>query len=150
MKRSKKELLELVFDKFYDEATAILKEFNPCEHKVDNNIHTCIGKLNPKENGLYWSEIACCCRNCPLWNKELGCTANKPLTCRTWICTVAGLKYPYIKEKLDNIVLRMMPFDFWGCRFTKQESLRRALNRSMYKDNWNLYMLPALKKESII
>ena len=118
---NKRQILERIYDKLYERAAAVLDEFKPCEHKVENRTHSCIGQ-QAKHN----SEPQCCCSGCKFF--ENGCKAEKPLTCKTWLCFVATEKYPEVAAKLNKIKQKALHFNFYVHRGDKTASINKSLS----------------------
>lgn len=144
-----KELLEKIYDSLYAEAEQILKEFNPCGHKIVDKEHTCWGKQDFSaaaiDPGGYNDNTspACCCIGCKFWIKDKGCTAESPLACKSWLCGTAALKNPQIKTKLSEIENKTQQFYLYVVRADKATSINNALRF------WNCdfgYRLPTLKR----
>lgn len=119
--------LEKQFDALYDEAMEILTKFNPCEHKSDViGRHSCVGNGKDIPNNAN-SGPQCCCTGCPKWTKK-GCVAEKPLTCRTWICVAAANKNPEAFHALTKMASKVMKANFWVFRGDKNKSIELALH----------------------
>ncbi len=121
---TKTQLLEAIFEKLYARAESVLRQFNPCEHKVDKAVHSCIGKADQG------NIPQCCCLGCPSWDK--GCKAEKPLTCKAWLCGAAKTKHPDASNKLSEIYGHIVFYGFWAFRGDKTKSMANAqktLNR---------------------
>ena len=120
-------ILDDVFEALYLAADAILIQDKPCEHEVTAMGHTCLGK-DHKRGGN--KRPQCCCSGCHFFKN--GCTAEKPLTCKCWLCPIAKDKYPDTHKNLwyiDNLVLA---FYFWIPRGSKSESIQNAKVRLCY------------------
>ncbi len=126
MSKTKAEL-EKIFDGLYDEAEAILKEFNFCDHKVIKGEHSCIGSRVEFSNN---AGPQCCCAGCKNWTNK-GCVAHKPLTCRTWICVAAQLKnnlnFNKSYQKLQKVKDKVLQHGFYVHRGDKEASIKQAL-----------------------
>lgn len=122
-----RKILEKIYDTLYEEADKVLKEFNPCEHKGDGDNHICLGST--KENPAMWKEnsAACCCGGCKFWKINVGCTAEKPLSCKVWLCGAARLKHKEIPHKLDAIAKKAYNLELVGARQDKSFIINNAL-----------------------
>ena len=124
---TKRALLEKIYDSLYKEVSDILERFNPCEHKVCSSCHTCLGKLDfSAVKGSYGDNTTkeACCVGCKFWKN--GCTADKPLYCKVWLCETAASKYPIVKSKLDIIQNKARKFNFVSgflCRKEKVDAI---------------------------
>lgn len=126
---NRRKILERIYDSLYAQAEETLKSFNPCEHKVVNQNHTCLGKEDfSAPIGSYGDNttVACCCIGCCFWKREKGCAAEKPLACKTWLCGTAALKYPDVKNKLSEIAKMSYPLIMYAERSDKEKSLNQS------------------------
>jgi hypothetical protein len=114
-------LLEQVFDLLYKRADKIVIIEKPCEHTVNAAGHSCIGKSHKTGGG---NRPQCCCDGCKLFRD--GCKAEKPLTCKCWLCPIAQTKHPKTANKLWKIDNLVLDFGFWASRGDKSESLAQA------------------------
>ena len=121
--------LETVFDGLYQEAEDILKQFNPCEARVKNGCFSCIGQTS-KLGGNNTAQ--CCCIGCSKWTDK-GCVADKPLTCRTWLCNLAGARHEEADNALFRLSSKVSNLGFYVTRGDKQASLDKAI--SIIKDD---------------
>ncbi len=127
----KRALLEKVYDSLYAEAEGILKQFNPCEHKINNGCHSCLGKLDfTAPEGHYGNNTTkeACCVGCKHWNN--GCKAEKPLFCKTWTCWTVSKKHPNVVAMLNQIKEKGRGFYFFSdncARKDRNESINFSL-----------------------
>jgi hypothetical protein len=143
---NKRKLLEKIYDSLYDEASKVLSEFNPCEHKVCNSCHTCLGKTDfTARKGSYGDNTSeqACCIGCKYWNK--GCTATKPLYCKVWLCGTAGKKHPLVLKKLSIIEGKARGFFILQSREDKNTSISFALKWMNLEWNKGFYTFKSLK-----
>lgn len=89
--------LEKLYDGLYAEAEAILKMYSPCEVKVRNGHVKCLG-CRVKDEVALQNEL--CCGGCN-FHSVTGCTAEKPLACKLWLCHTAKTKYPEVEARLS-------------------------------------------------
>jgi len=124
---TKETLLEEIYDLLYEKAEAILKRDNPCEHKMKCGVHSCLGKKDILSGD---NNPQCCCEGCPFWDK--GCKAEKPLTCKTWLCRISKKIYPETYSDLNKITQLIDLLHFWVYRGDKRQSLNQANSECFY------------------
>lgn len=117
--------IEKKFDFLFDEVQKVLSKYNPCAITIkDKSVH-CIGcgfgGNNPNE---------LCCSGCKFHTKS-GCIANRPLTCKTWLCGKARMVFPECAQELDNIVHRVIDLNLYVFRGDKDASIK---NHIAWKD----------------
>jgi len=123
------EKLNKIYDALYDEADSIVKENNPCGWKSTKNkcrgvqlSAECMGMVKGSNNNT----PQCCCDGCKFWNN--GCTAEKPLTCKTWLCRIATFNAPSeVLTKLSDITQKILHYNFFVHRGDKTASMARAM-----------------------
>ena len=145
--QSLRALLSKAYDELYEQADAVLKQFNPCQHTSDKNgEHTCVEAETVKSEAIrFWGKNyapQCCCVGCTFWTKT-GCTADKPLTCKTWLCGITALKNPEANAKLRQIADQARSLFIYHERMDKKESLELS---QVDKSFWNSSMRKALKE----
>jgi hypothetical protein len=122
-KRTFQARLERVFDKLYAQAEAILQEHRPCAVKVNQYGASCLDcRIKYRDTQVN----VLCCGGCK-WHSARGCTANKPLTCRTWLCHTAQQHDPEAKRKLSRIADRISRLGFYVGRGDREDSIQNAL-----------------------
>lgn len=114
--------LEEIHDSLYVRAQIILKSKKPCGHKKVGGVHSCIGMVEGGED----NRPGCCCFGCPHLDPKKGCIAEKPLTCRTWLCEIARGANPETSAQLRIISQQASDLGFWICRGTKWEEIEQA------------------------
>ena len=115
--------LEKKFDELYAKAEEILSKYKPCKITViKGKVHCvgCSGRNPPNE---------LCCGGCQFHTVK-GCIADKPLTCKLWLCNTARNDFPECDDELD--VLRDKAAMFWVYRGYKQSSLKHASHELVY------------------
>lgn len=118
-------LIGRVFEYLYNQADSILKESNPCRHTFKKGKHNCVGQDDELGGmSLGRRQAACCCYGCNFFNN--GCTAEKPLTCKTWLCPTAKLTNSGATKKLNEIANLTDYFGLYTVRGDKQQSLEQA------------------------
>lgn len=154
--KTRRKILEAIYDHLYNQADKILKENNPCGHCILNGTHSCHGKRDFSAlKGSYGDNTSeqACCIGCGFWNRNLGCTNNKPLSCKVWLCGTSENKHPLIMAALDKI--KQYASVFWfvshsterqGREFSINFALKMLGNRNgnysgPYKTNKELIML---------
>lgn len=128
---TKKALLERIYDSLYAEAEAVLKEFNFCDHRnVGEESYSCLSiREYPSESckisfGSGKAIRTGCCGGCK-YLTEKGCSAEKPLGCKTWLCGVAKLKNPETSKKLSEIQTKSCQMNLYTVRGDKTETINR-------------------------
>ena len=129
---TKTQILEAIFEKLYARAESVLNNFQPCEHKVINKKHSCLGQSDSLAGN---NTPQCCCIGCPSWNK--GCKAEKPLTCKTWLCGIAKLNYPKAYIQLTEVANLAKRFGFYVFRGDKNSSMDASIEKHV---NLNIYL----------
>lgn len=114
--------IETTFDKLFEEAEQVIKQYNPCEVKVENGVCNCLGSRN---GNTCSNTNTLCCGGCKYHTKQ-GCKAHKPLTCKAWICFTAQAKYPEAAKKLRQINNSIVKYGFWVYRGNKKDSLSQS------------------------
>lgn len=124
MTKTRKQL-EILFDDLYAEAEAILKLYKPCEVRVRSGHVKCLGCR--KQNTSNSAQDELCCGGCRFHSVN-GCTAEKPLACKLWLCHEAKTKYPKAAKRL--LALREIAFSnhLYVVRGDKAKSLRNAVS----------------------
>lgn len=113
-----KHKLELVYDQLYERAEKLLKEGNPCQW----NCGKCIGM----KRGTVNNTPQCCCEGCCHW--KTGCTADKPLTCKLWLCKVAKKSTDKnTRRGLLDVSAEANRLGFFAFRGEKKESIDAAM-----------------------
>lgn len=123
-------LLDEVFELLYAAANKIVVEEKPCEHEVTATGHTCVGKSHADGGN---NRPQCCCAGCRFFDN--GCNAEKPLTCKCWLCPVARKKHPTTTKRLGEINHLVLTFNFWEGRADKSESIQLATSAFCYFTN---------------
>ena len=104
---------EKLYDELFAEADAFVKEVNPC--KVVNG--ECLRKYKFNQQNF-------CCRGCRHLRKT-GCTANKPLSCRIWLCNYAWYNLtPEQQTRQKEIQNKIEKADLWLVRATKEDMIK--------------------------
>lgn len=134
-KRTLQARLERVFDKLWNKADAVIKEFNPCE-VIGKRVVTCLGcRMVLREFNFFGQAIqlppdgnenTLCCDGCK-WHTDKGCVAHQPLTCRTWLCGTAKHKHPEANRRLRRIANRLIQLGFYAHRGDRKASIKNAL-----------------------
>ena len=101
----------------------MIKEFNPCEVSVNNGVCRCLAAY---KNSDYAKPNELCCDDCQFHTNK-GCVAEKPLTCKLWLCPIAEQKYPEVHKKLRQLWKIADCFGFWAFRGDKKMSLDNAV-----------------------
>jgi hypothetical protein len=125
--RRKQELqsrLERVFDKLYAEAERILQEHRPCKVKMNQHGASCLDcRVQRRETKV--NEL--CCGGCKWHKADRGCTANKPLTCKTWLCFTAQHGDPEAQRRLQRVAERVRRLGFYVGRGDREDSIQNAM-----------------------
>ena len=140
---------EILYDRLYAEAEAILKQYNPCRvHKCSAGGVVCTEWvcLNKEREAIRHDTDAkpntLCCTGCQFHDKAKGCQAEKPLPSKLWLCGYAKKLFPEANDKLT--VLRERADIFFRFRGDKKMCLGEALKLYYH---WKL--TAALKQEGI-
>ena len=56
-----------------------------------------------------------------------GCQANKPLMCKTWLCSAKSVRHPEIEQKLYRVRKIAGTYDFIHFREDKDTSMKIAM-----------------------
>lgn len=122
-KKSLRPRLERIFDKLYAEAERVLRSHRPCKVAVNQHGASCLDC----RNGHASKVNVMCCGSCKWHTKDRGCVANKPLTCRTWLCYTAQLHDREADRKLERIAARAHRLGFYVGRGDKEQSIQNAM-----------------------
>ena len=100
--------VEVLYDRFYSRALAVIKKDNPCQVKregVNVVCAECIDRRKPES--IHFIDDAkpntLCCIRCEHHNPKKGCQADRPLACKLWLCQTAKKLYPEAAAELDKI-----------------------------------------------
>jgi len=93
--------LSAIYDRVYDIADRLFKQYNPCNIRKKGNRVTCIGKTDPcKTLCCYECSPFCNLTGYYYWNS--GCTV-KCLGCKLFLCRPARKKSPILSKKLYRL-----------------------------------------------
>lgn len=125
-----------IYDILFQQAEYIVRVEKPCEIKKRGATVTCVGCRvgNDKPNVL-------CCIGCQWHDHAKGCQADKPLTCKAWLCSVAKDRHPETRERLRRLNQRIMKLKFWVCRGDKRQSIDQAMRERGFKTKRKLTLL---------
>ena len=119
--------LEEKFDFLYEMAQEILAHYQPCKIKFLKNGANCIDC----SKSLYRSKPnVLCCDGCQYHTLSKGCMAEKPLTCKLWLCRTAAEKFPTCANKLDEIYEKADELDLLSFRGDRTDSLKNGYKES--------------------
>jgi hypothetical protein len=131
-------LLSQKYDELYARAEAVLKEFNPCEVcKTKRGVECFDTVRNTKLRGAFGINRPnlLCCNGCEFHNRKVGCTAEKPLMCKVWVCSTLRTAKPEVAKKLDIIGREARPYGFISVmRADKPMALEYAI-RLLFRNN---------------
>jgi hypothetical protein len=125
-KQKLKARLERIFDRLYAAAEKVIREHDPCKVKINQHGASCLDCISRKGQGDASRLNKLCCAGCKFHTSK-GCKANKPLTCRTWLCYTAQDDNPEAFRKLDRIAERAAAMGFYVGRGDKEDSINNAL-----------------------
>lgn len=115
--------MEEKFDFLHEEAEKILTKYQPCKIRhLKNGDVSCIG-CGDKFTDNKINEL--CCGGCKFHTNK-GCIAHKPLTCKLYLCDIAGLKFPDCSKLLRAIEKIAIDLHLWVFRGDKKMSLDNA------------------------
>jgi len=120
--------IEKEFDKLYAKAEFILSKYQPCAiSKVKGTIR-CIDCMDGKK----WMTTPnlLCCGGCKFHTIK-GCIAEKPLTCKLWLCGSAAVAFPECFKQLQSLSKKAIKLGLYCARGDKKEILQNA-----YFDQW--------------
>ncbi len=120
-----------LYDLIYDKADRLLKQYNPCNIRIKDNVLVCNNKYMYMEYGEYL-----CCSGCEYLG-EKGCT-TKCLSCKTGSCWEGdswkiafnnNLSHISISKifihKMDKLKRIMYRYKLGGCRINKNKKFNK-------------------------
>ena len=118
-KKRIREALEKLYDRLYSEAEAVLNQYNPCQ----------VGRCSAGIVCTEWREFqkpeaikssdnnaqpnTLCCIRCRYHSPTKGCQADRPLTCKLWLCSAAKICFPVAEKKLAELRDRAKIFYYY-------------------------------------
>lgn len=135
--RNLKQFIEQKFDELFDLADNILKKYNPCGiKKVNGNVscHGCGNHHILKNIFIERTTNTLCCSGCRFHDTICGCTAEKPLMCKLWLCNTVTLNFPDVDTELENLRNQASKMGFCGYRLDKKELLKKSFNINKIHD----------------
>jgi len=113
------EELSALYDRIYDIADRLFKEYNPC------NIHSKEGKSRCTCHLHSTYRVHLCCTNCK-YISSTGCTV-KCLGCKLFLCYTLWDKYPMLEKRLYKLVTIAYKHSLPATRywFPKEKWLKR-------------------------
>lgn len=114
-----------LYDKLFNRAQTLFKEYNPCDIQCDKDGYiSCRGYTACKDN-----QLCCTSPTCKHWT-PIGCSVQS-LSCKLWICSIIGVYYPIpsdeFYEKLHNLRLIADHYGLRVFRGTKRDSIMNAV-----------------------
>lgn len=122
--------LERIYDKLYARAEHTLNQYNPCQITIKGKTVTCNGCINKFTLG---NINTLCCTGCKFHSYSTGCTATKPLTCKTWLCHSSvmahhlGTQKALLNNELHLIRKWVKRLGFYVPRDDKDESIKQSI-----------------------
>lgn len=114
------------FDDLYSLADKFIQKWNPCQIEIKNGVATCISS---RTRPSFTKPRVLCCTGCEYHSATKGCTAEKPLTCKLWLCDEVKLPKEAWR-KYDNLLDLFRKTNFRVHRGDKETSI--AHWRSMF------------------
>lgn len=120
-----KDWLSQKYDELWDKADKLLKANSPCGIKMKGGSIICrgcaeIGMGNPNE---------LCCGGCKFHTID-GCQAEKPLSCKLWLCNTAASHLPRsVSCELAFLESEADKLGFITLRGDKTASMKKATRR---------------------
>jgi hypothetical protein len=127
-KQAKRQRIERKFEELYAKAEVILKRYNPCAISIVNGKISCIDCGIQSRSSFFKPAVPnfLCCKGCKFHDIIKGCTAEKPLTCKLWLCLTATCKFPKCHKALRKLRIEANDWGLYYSRGSKQDSLRKA------------------------
>jgi hypothetical protein len=126
-KRLKRRQIERKFEELYAKAEEVLKRYNPCAIIVVKGKVHCID-CGKKAKSIFFKPAVqnlLCCGGCKFHNDK-GCTAEKPLTCKLWLCNTAMEQFPKCYRELRELRIEANDWILYAPRGDKQACLKSA------------------------
>ena len=123
-----REFLENKFEELYQKAEVVLRKHNPCAITRHKGKVYCVGCPAKQPEWIYSGGVypnALCCGGCK-FHTDKGCTAEKPLTCKLWLCATAAKFFPECDKKLKEISNEAFKWNLCVSREDKTMSLQHA------------------------
>jgi hypothetical protein len=117
-----------LYNRLYRRADKIVRQDNPCQIQKDakGNVTCVSSRLGKAKYGSKPSNDLCC-GGCNQLGPE-GCKAEKPLTCKSWVCPTIWATNPKVHRKLSRVSRAAMKHNFWKFRGDKTASMQQALS----------------------
>jgi hypothetical protein len=116
------ERLGRVYNKLYGRAAGVIQQHQPC--RIQPGPEGAICAACGREADINPGDL--CCRACKHHSKELGCQAEDPLACRSWLCAAAAQGSPEAARRLRDIERRGLKARLWHGRQDKPTSIAMA------------------------
>jgi hypothetical protein len=114
--------LNRIYNRLWSRADELIKRHQPCQWHRDPEGHMqCLGS----KAGFVPPDSACCI-SCKHHTPEKGCQADRPLSCRTWLCG-HHTRDLELERKLRQIRERAWRLWLSGIRQQKPEVMRQAV-----------------------
>jgi hypothetical protein len=128
-KQAKRRRIEAKFEELYAKAEKILAKYQPCAISVVKGKVYCVDCFANRPKNIFCEPPAkpnvLCCGGCS-YHSDKGCTAEKPLTCKLWLCLTAICKFPKCHKALRKLRIEANDWGFYCFRGNKQDSLKVA------------------------
>jgi len=123
-----REFLESKFEELYQRAEVVLRKHNPCAITRHKGKVYCAGCPAKQPEWIYSGGVypnALCCGGCK-FHTDKGCVAEKPLTCKLWLCATATRLFPQCEAELQKINNEASGWNLCVLRGDKTMSLQHA------------------------
>lgn len=130
--------LESIYDALYKRIDDIIKEKNPCKVQITGSGKSlCVTCAYSRKTKMpWWNETFnndLCCGGCKFLGKN-GCTANKPIMCRSWLCSTShekSINFGKVKKQLEDLTLKYKGWFDYCFRGDKKMTINETLENCL-------------------